>query len=159
VWAERLTDRLVLSQQIRNWFKNHLKRAEAGESRVRVLNLTGKQSKPRKLSAPNAYSKLYFQTKVKPVVEVRWNKEYLKNNPQHQPGDKIPRWEIPFQNAILHELWHAESEEVKNEVRSKFGLNEDESDDGSDEPDEPKEEDGADRAELERVARAKEYQA
>jgi hypothetical protein len=125
------------------------------------LNLTGKQPKIRKLSAPNAYSKLYFATKIKPVVEERWEKKYLEKNPQHKPGDKIPHWRIPFQNAILHELWNAEPEDVKNDVRRQFGLNDDDSEGEleSAEPDEAEEDrDGSDRAELERVERLKSYQ-
>ena len=106
----------------------------------------------------NAYSKLYFKTKIKPIVEERWKAEYLKKNPDHKPGDKIPRWKITFQNAILHEMWKAEPDTVKNDVRDQFGLNEEDTDDEEAEPDEPEEGDGADRDELERVERAKGYQ-
>ena len=131
-----------------------------GEGWIRVLNLTGKQPKIRKLSAPNAYSKLYFTTKIKPVVE-RWEKVYLEKNPQHKPGDKIPHWRIPFQNAILHELWNAKPDELKNDVRRQFGLNDDDSEGDlqSAEPDEAEEDgDGSDRAERERVERLRGYQ-
>lgn len=127
------------------------------------MNLTGKNSKTRKLSAAHAYSKLYFKTKIKPVVEKRWQEEYLQKNPQHQPGDKIPHWEFKFQNVILQEMWKAEPDSVKADVRRRFGLDVDDSD-GENEPEpEPEKEkglgDGPDRAEVERVARAREYQS
>ena len=95
------------------------------------------------------------------MVEERWEKKYLEKNPQHKPGDKIPHWRIPFQNAILHELWNAEPEDVKNDVRRQFGSNDDDSEGEleSAEPDEAEEDrDGSDRAELERVERLKSYQ-
>lgn len=102
------------------------------------------------MSGPNAYSKLYFTERVKPVLEKRWREEYLKQNPGH--GNlKLPRWKIPFQNKILHEVWDAEPEDVKNEVRRKFGLRLDgeESDDSEEETEAPKDE---------KVARVKGYQ-
>ena len=141
---------LTPAQQIRYWFKNHKgSGGPTGEGRNRVLDLTGKSSKARKLSGANAYSKLYFAERVKPVVERRWREEYLKNNPGH--GNlKLPRWKITFQNEILHEVWNAEPEEVKTEVRRKFGLDGDDSDVADEENEEAPQD--------ERVARATEYQ-
>ena len=86
-----------------------------------MLDLTGKSSKARKLSGANTYSKLYFAERVKPVLEKRWREEYLKEHPDHGNA-KLPRWKITFQNKILHEVWNAEPQDVKNEVRKKFGL-------------------------------------
>ena len=159
----KLTGFQFFLKQIRCWFKNHKQRGEeqgAGESRARVLDLTGKRAKARKLSAPNAYSKLYFKKKVKPVVEQRWREKYLKEHPEHKPTDKFPRWPILFQNKILHEFWNAEPKELQDSVRKEFGLDSDESEGeeeaetiAPDTDDDPKA-----KAERERITKVQEYQ-
>jgi hypothetical protein len=123
--------------------------------RSRVLDLTGKHTKIRKLSGANAYSKLFFKTKVKPVVEEKWKAHYLAKNPG-QPTGKIPRWPIPFQNKILHDLWKAEPEDVRADVRRQFGL--DEAEDSEEEEAVSEGEDPEQQAERRRSQRAREYQ-
>jgi hypothetical protein len=145
------------TQQIKNWFKNHkgsLMNASA-IGRSRVLDLTGKHTKIRKLSGANAYSKLFFKTKVKPVVEEKWKAHYLAKNPG-QPTGKIPRWPIPFQNKILHDLWKAEPEDVRADVRRQFGL--DEAEDSEEEEAVSEGEDPEQQAERRRSQRTREYQ-
>jgi hypothetical protein len=109
--------------------------------------------KTRKLTAVHVYSKVHFTDKVKPVIERRWKAKYLAENPQHKPTDPIPHWKIEFQNQVLHELWNAESEDVREEIRRRCSETIDEC-----EEDDAEEETGAERAERERVARARNYQ-
>lgn len=149
------------AQQIRNWFKNHkgaltnaLTNAPA-TGRSRVLDLTGKRTKIRKLSGANAYSKLFFKTKIKPVVEERWRTQYLAKNPGQQPS-KFPRWPIEFQTEIVQEMWKAEPDDVKADVRRQLGL--DESDESGVEEEAPEGEDPGQQAEHKRAQRAREYQ-
>ena len=121
-----------------------------------MLDLTGKRLKHRKLSGANAYSKLNFKTKIMPVVQERWRDEYLAMHPGANPS-KLPRWPIRLQNAVKLELWEAEPDEVKDDVRERFGLHRDDSDSESDEV-AGSDDDPAQQAECRRVARAKEYQ-
>jgi hypothetical protein len=110
------------------------------------------------LSGANAYSKLYFKTKIKPVLQERWRNEYLAKHPEGLPATgKLPRWPIRLQNKVLHELWKEEPNKVKDEVWERFGLNRNDSDSEPDEDAGPNE-DEAQRADRLRVACAQEYQ-
>lgn len=59
-----------------------------------------------------AYSKLYYDKKLKPVVEEAWEK-YLSAHPDlpHTKGNKLRH-----RNELLQQLLEGESEEVKEEV-------------------------------------------
>jgi hypothetical protein len=74
------------------------------------------KKRPRKLPAWQAYSKIYYESKLKPIVQEQWNKKFLKDNPHHG-SKRIPAVELKFRNAAIQVLFEAESTEVKEEVK------------------------------------------
>jgi hypothetical protein len=142
-------------QQIREWFKNHSRSsASSGPNAGRrpVLDLGGKKTKARKLTVFQAYSKLYYESKVKDAVQAGWADEYLAKNPTHSPTDPIPPPSIAFRNKVTQQLYENESEDVKSEVeRKRDGT-------GTEEPVEHVGESDDDQ-ERERVRVARQYQS
>jgi hypothetical protein len=66
--------------------------------------------KARQLKGQEMYSKLYYSTKIQPVVE-----ETLKEKGKLPKGEKLN-----IIKQITKELYLAESEEVKSEVQEKI---------------------------------------
>ena len=84
--------------------------AAGSEHRLKPLNLTIRPT--RKLAAIHAYSKLYYASKLKPVVDEAWNK-YVAENPDQNWGKGE---QLRQRNILLAKLLHAETEEVKQKV-------------------------------------------
>jgi hypothetical protein len=76
---------------------------------------TEKSKKPKKLAAYQAYSHLFFDEKIKNVLEARWlaerhlEKDFEEDNPKEKPS-------IRFQNKVTRELYELETDDVKEEV-------------------------------------------
>lgn len=87
--------------------------ASASTSKA-VLDLSEKRTKKR--SALQAYSKLYYKTKVRAVVKERWDAklEEEKKNPPAKPSPKNPT--IDFRNQVTQEFFDKETPEVREEV-------------------------------------------
>ena len=67
----------------------------------------------RKLSAPQAYGRLY-RSKLKPILDEKWE-QHVANNPD-TAGKKGEQ--LRYQNELLKELLAAEVDEVKQRVDS-----------------------------------------
>ena len=66
----------------------------------------------RKLSSTHAYTKLYYSSKLKPIVDEAWKQHVAEN-----PGKVGVRGErLRHQNKLLAELLSNETEEVKQKV-------------------------------------------
>ncbi|KAF7440213.1 hypothetical protein PC9H_000557 [Pleurotus ostreatus] len=97
----------MLDRRIREWFVNHSRKA--GPIRgSKVLDLRG--TKKKRLAAWQAYSRLYYDTVLKPLVEEQW-----REDPAYDPTIR----EVPFEfcNRAVCNLWRIEQDErVKEEV-------------------------------------------
>ncbi|KDQ26070.1 hypothetical protein PLEOSDRAFT_1085350 [Pleurotus ostreatus PC15] len=97
----------TLDRRIREWFVNHSRKA--GPIRgSKVLDLRG--TKKKRLAAWQAYSRLYYDTVLKPLVEEQW-----REDPAYDPTIR----EVPFKfrNRAVCNLWRIEQDErVKEEV-------------------------------------------
>ena len=131
---------LVYFQQIKEWFNNHTR--ETSRARM-ILNLTSAK-KVKLLTQPQAYSQLYYETRIKDVVIAEWPAERDRILEQKKNGEDMkdppksaPLW---FRNKIMQSEFQAESNEVKQEVekyrRSRVGNSEGGGLDGSLDPDE-----------------------
>lgn len=81
------------------------------ESKKPILDLSTK--KPKCLPAWQVYSKLYYTTRIKAAVKSRW--EQTKTLVDSSVLSEQPKL-VSFRNAIMQELFAAESDNVKAEV-------------------------------------------
>jgi hypothetical protein len=96
-------------QRIMFWFHNHTRSTTSGTGKRAVLDLKGK----RKLAAPwQAYQSLYYEKKLKALVESAWQ-EYLSSVPE---GSTPKKTRFVVKNELIQRLYAQESDEVKEEV-------------------------------------------
>jgi hypothetical protein len=101
---------------LKDWFKNRTRAGTAGgEGKTKIFEFAPKKS--RKLPLYQAYSKLYYESKLKETIQQRWSNKYHSENPHHTGG--IPPPSMDFRNAETKALLDEESEEVQEEVRKK----------------------------------------
>lgn len=120
--------------------------AVGSERRLKPLNLSVRPT--RRLSSTHAYTKLYYSSKLKPIVDKAWEQLIAEN-----PGKIWGKGErLRHQNKLLAELLSAEPEEVKQKVEQcrEEGIG---SDDGTPEPERAGESTGV----KEKQRRAKAY--
>ena len=101
--------------------------AAGSDRRLKPLNLSVRPT--RKLSSTQAYTKLYYASKLKPVVDKAWEQHVAEN-----PGINSKRGEqLGHRNKLLAKLLSAETEELKQKVEQccEEGIA---SDDGTPEP-------------------------
>jgi len=65
-----------------------------------------------------AYSKLFYESKLKDVVMERWKEEYLSLNPKHDSRNPIPHPELKFRNQVTLDLFEEEPDDVKAQVEA-----------------------------------------
>jgi len=85
--------------------------AAGSERRLKPLNLSVWPT--RKLSSTQAYTKLYYPSKLKPIVDKAWE-QHVAENPGKNRGKGD--W-LRYQNKLLADLLSAETEEVKQKVQ------------------------------------------
>ena len=88
---------------------NHTRSTSSGEGRLKRLDLTGK--KPRRWQPYQAYSHLYYHTKLRPIIVARYL-EYLAT----VPAGAQPDSQFKHRNRQLRLMLEAETDEVKAEV-------------------------------------------
>jgi hypothetical protein len=98
--------RLTLKQQIYWWYFNHTRSTTSGTDSRSVLKLAGS----RVLQPYQAYSHLYYESKLKTIIEERY-KEHLEVVPT-----KDQQSAFVFRTAETKALFDAETDEVKQEV-------------------------------------------
>ena len=94
-----------------------------------MLDLSAKRS--RKLSTWQAYSKLYYESKLKDQIQEKWEAKYLSDHPGHDPTS-IPPPPLPFRNEVTKWLYNLEPLDVRNEVeaeRNREVVDDDDEDD------------------------------
>ncbi|KAF9498313.1 hypothetical protein BDN71DRAFT_1504115 [Pleurotus eryngii] len=102
------TDALeTLEWCIREWFSNHSRKAGPVRG-TKILDLRG--TKKKCLAAWQAYSCLYYDDILKPLVEEQWREDPLYDPNAHEVLFK-------FRNNVVYQLWRIEKdEEVKEKV-------------------------------------------
>ena len=112
-------DLQISSQRIKEWFNNHTRQSFSGGRRNQMLNLTSK--KPKLIPAWQAYSLLYYDTRIKDIVVEQWpamrdrllDKKARGEDIGKEPPKAAPLW---FRNQIVREEYKIETDEVKEEV-------------------------------------------
>jgi hypothetical protein len=80
-----------------------------------VLNLSGK--KEQMLAAWQAYSRLYYDDRVKATAEREWEEVKKTEESRGDQGKALPK-EAPlgFRNNVTQRIFTTESQEIKDEV-------------------------------------------
>jgi hypothetical protein len=141
-----LTSLTSTFQRLKQWYNNHSRTGGSADGlKAKLLDLQGKKSK--KLQPTQVYSRLYYETKLKPIIAECWQ-THLIANPEDASKSGPP---LQFRNKIIRDLYDSETPEIKAEVerRREEGQSEDELEhDG----------DGVDEEESQRRAKAFAYQ-
>jgi hypothetical protein len=104
---------LANPQRIKQWYSNHTRGATTSETRGKVLVLQKK--KARKLQPSQAYSRLFYEDKLKNIIAQRWAAHIA----MQEDGDaKTKGPTLPFRNKVIKELYNAKSTEIKAEVEN-----------------------------------------
>jgi hypothetical protein len=105
---------------VKDWFNNHTRDSSAGDGRRAVLDLSMKKSKT--LPDWQAYSVLYYETKVMATANEQWPAEREKLLERKANGEKMkgppaaaPLW---FRNKLVMAAFQNETQEVKDEVEN-----------------------------------------
>ncbi|KAI0057481.1 hypothetical protein BV25DRAFT_1920077 [Artomyces pyxidatus] len=109
-------------KRIKQWYNNARGGNSTGNGR-RVLNLTAKP--PHKLHPYQAYQTLYWQSKLKPIVDAAWV-EHVLAHPEHAKSGGLA-----FRNERCKALFAEESTEVREEVMRYCETDDDDDDDES----------------------------
>jgi len=142
---------LLIHQRLAQWFNNHTRATSSGNRRRKLLDLSAKKTKKRQ--SWQAYSRLYWETKLKEKVQDKWvaykktmtEKAAAENTEPPTFPDGAP---LTFRNPVVQRLFAAESAEVKDEVeRYRNGMAEDEHDQDA----------TMDKWEVQCAAKAKQY--
>jgi hypothetical protein len=88
---------------------NHTRNTSSGEGRQKKLDLTGKKAK--RWQPYQAYSHLYYATKLRPIILARFA-EYLGTVPAGEEPDS----QFKYRNSQLRSMLEDETDEVKAEV-------------------------------------------
>jgi hypothetical protein len=86
------------------------------DGKRKLLDLSAKR--PKLLPAFQAYSKLYYDSRLRPIVEGRWREVYVQKNPDHDPAIPIPPVDLVFRNKLLKNMLDNETAAVKAEVEA-----------------------------------------
>jgi hypothetical protein len=132
---------------LKDWLKNHSRAsASSGEGRRSILDL--RTRKTRKLSVQQAYSKLFYESKLKKIVQEHWKAA-------HPPNEPLPPPTLKFRNSVMQNLFNDEPQDIKDKVnaeRDQSGQEESIEPDGDD-PELDQDED-----EVRRIKNARQYQ-
>jgi hypothetical protein len=106
---------------VKDWFNNHTRDSSSRKGKWKLLDLCPKKTKT--LPDWQAYSRLYYDKKLKEVVEEEWPAEREEILARKEEGGKdvkapeaAPLW---FRNKIAIRLFKDETSEVK-EIIEKY---------------------------------------
>jgi hypothetical protein len=139
------------------WFSNHSRETSNGDNQRKILNLDRKKRK--KLQLWQAYSRLYYDDKVKASVESLWPgrraillEGIVAGDNVKEPPAAAPLW---FRTEVTKAMFEEESDEVKDKV--KRHRNDEEGQDDDDDDDEGIPSDDEDQDHAQRKAKAWAY--
>jgi hypothetical protein len=93
-------------QRLKQWINNHTRKTSSGEGKTKLLDLSGKAA--RRWQPYQAYSHLYYDTKLRPLVTNAYI-EYRDGLPNGKHPDSL----FKFQNHQLRVMLDNETSEVK----------------------------------------------
>jgi hypothetical protein len=103
---------------VKDWFNNHTRDTSAGDGRKELLDLSAK--KPKMMIDWQAYSILYYESKVMDTANEQWPAEREKLLERRANGEKLkeppeaaPLW---FRNKLTRIAFRTETQEVKDEI-------------------------------------------
>ncbi|KDQ34006.1 hypothetical protein PLEOSDRAFT_1081005 [Pleurotus ostreatus PC15] len=96
----------VLKTRLRDWFYNHNRDTESTKG-AKVLDL--RVRKKKRLAGWHAYTHLYYDDVLKPVIQEHWRK-----SPEYNP--EMPDMPLEFRNEVIQRLYALESDEVKERI-------------------------------------------
>lgn len=110
-------------QQLKDWFKNHT-RASAGVGETKRKLFDWGPKKAKKMPLVQVYSKMFYETRLKDIIQESWNQEYLATHPMLSESDKcrIPVPSLKFRNKMTKTLFAEEPRAVQLEVERKQGT-------------------------------------
>jgi hypothetical protein len=117
---------------------------------VRKKPLTLIKRAKRKLAPPQAYLWLYYNKKLKAIIDARWE-QYIAENPSMKGARGQA---LKFRNVVVKELYDLETDEVKAEVEKRCK----EGDFTEDEDTQSNNDDGVVLSKQRRRAKARGYQ-
>ncbi|KAG9218569.1 hypothetical protein PLEOSDRAFT_157509 [Pleurotus ostreatus PC15] len=96
----------VLKTRLHDWFYNHNRDTESTKG-AKVLDL--RVRKKKRLAGWHAYTHLYYDDVLKPVIQEHWRK-----SPEYNP--EMPDMPLEFCNEVIQRLYALESDEVKERI-------------------------------------------
>ena len=107
-------------QRVKDWFNNHTRDSSAGDGRKALLDLSAKKTKM--LPDWQAYSILYYESKVMDTANEQWPAEREKllerranGEEMKEPPEAAPLW---FRNKLVRIAFQTETQEVKDEIEN-----------------------------------------
>lgn len=98
-------------QRVLYWFHNHTRGSSSGTGTRGLLKL---QPKNKLLQPWQAYQNLFYNSKLKPLVESAWE-TYRAQFPM---DTKPPKTRFAVMNELIQELYAAETKEVREQVEA-----------------------------------------
>jgi hypothetical protein len=96
-------------QRLKQWINNHTRKTSSGEGKSKLLDLSGKAA--RRWQPYQAYSRLYYDTKLRPIITNAYI-EYREKVPDGEQVDSL----FKFRNRELRAMLENETSEVKAQV-------------------------------------------
>jgi hypothetical protein len=94
-------------QRVYWWFHNHTRTSTSGTDARNTLKLS---TTTRVRQPYQAYSKLYYETKLKDIIDEKY-KEHIDTTPKAEQKGRFA-----FTSALTKSFYDAETDEIKNEV-------------------------------------------
>jgi hypothetical protein len=65
---------------------------------------------------------MYYAERVKHQIDECWRETYMKDFPNHDPGNPIPAMRFPGRNRVIGVIYKGETQEVKTAVRAEKAI-------------------------------------
>ena len=65
---------------------------------------------------------MYYAARVKHQINERWRETYMKDFPDHDPGDPIPAMTFADRNRVIGIIYKGETQEVKTAVGAEKAI-------------------------------------
>lgn len=106
-------------QRLAQWYNNHSRTSSSGEGKKKILDL-GRRKK-KMLPDWQAYSRLYYDDRIKATVDREWEDKISKENKNEGDGTtkNLPKaTSVQFRAVITQRLFADESPEIKEKVET-----------------------------------------
>ncbi|KAI0686689.1 hypothetical protein C8T65DRAFT_747319 [Cerioporus squamosus] len=106
--------------KLQRWFRYHgtksLKLNKSDNSLSKIIKAFSSQSKPpRRMQTVQFYSKLYYDSRVKAIVDAEWPRVVAEAGSK---GAKIPK-RLKHQNSVLNRIYNSETKEFRDALTAR----------------------------------------